>query len=152
MVNILWYLHLFSSSDKSVSRLRCHFSPWLNTCCRRRMFVWEELISSDSISLVTACSTDYQAIHNTHSLFYNTSVTASITSSTSSRVKVSSINLVSCKKRSLLQKKSSTVHLGVLYNWLDGLDTLPPLVLGKLHVGRQLGRVVLIQLCSISCL
>ena len=45
--------------------------------------------------------------------------------------------------------KLSLIHLCVLHGRLDGLDALPPLVLGKPHVGDQLGGVVLILLsCS----
>ena len=47
--------YLFSSSDMSVSRLRCHFSAWLNSCLRSRMLVWLVLRSS-SLSLSSSVS------------------------------------------------------------------------------------------------
>ena len=42
--------HLFSSSSKSASRFKCHFCACTNTCFKRRTFVWEEAMSSDSTS------------------------------------------------------------------------------------------------------
>ena len=45
-------------------------------------------------------------------------------------------------------KRYLNFHLCVLHGRLDGLDALPPLVLGKPHVGDQLGGVLLIQLSS----
>ena len=69
--------NLFSNSDISVSKLRCHFSACENNCFRRRIFVWVEFSSSLSTSLVTD------------------SLTASIISSTSSAVKVSSLSRIS---------------------------------------------------------
>ena len=69
--------NLFSNSDISVSKLRCHFSACENNCFRRRIFVWVVFSSSLSTSLVTD------------------SLTASIISSTSSAVKVSSLSRIS---------------------------------------------------------